>query len=134
MSGLNLASPRKGTYTASLAFTGDYEITVRRLWGMPANGKFRLHIIYHQGTPQEKHQIETITIGQTHTMKLVLANGRRTELAQIATISARPESKDQEIKSNNIMGKLRVHSKLEAVAFGLRHRLVEPPRTDETLY
>jgi DNA-binding NarL/FixJ family response regulator len=28
----------------------------------------------------------------------------------------------------NIMRKLRVHSKLEAVAFALRHRLVEPPR------
>ena len=34
----------------------------------------------------------------------------------------------------NIMGKLRVHSKLEAVAFALRHRLVEPPRADERLY
>ena len=30
----------------------------------------------------------------------------------------------------NIMGKLRVHSKLEAVAFALRHRLVEPPKAD----
>lgn len=30
----------------------------------------------------------------------------------------------------NIMGKLRVHSKLEAVAFALRFRLVEPPRAD----
>jgi DNA-binding NarL/FixJ family response regulator len=30
----------------------------------------------------------------------------------------------------NIMGKLRVHSKLEAVASGLRHRMVEPPRGD----
>jgi DNA-binding NarL/FixJ family response regulator len=34
----------------------------------------------------------------------------------------------------NIMGKLRVHSKLEAVAFALRHRLVEPPRADDTLF
>ena len=34
----------------------------------------------------------------------------------------------------NIMGKLRVHSKLEAVAFALRHRLVEPPRADDRLY
>jgi DNA-binding NarL/FixJ family response regulator len=34
----------------------------------------------------------------------------------------------------NIMGKLRVHSKLEAVAFALRHRLVEPPRNDDTVY
>ena len=30
----------------------------------------------------------------------------------------------------NIMVKLHVHSKLEAVAFGIRHRLVEPPRAD----
>jgi DNA-binding NarL/FixJ family response regulator len=34
----------------------------------------------------------------------------------------------------NIMGKLRVHSKLEAVAFALRHRLVEPPREQDALY
>lgn len=34
----------------------------------------------------------------------------------------------------NIMGKLRVHSKLEAVAFALRHRLVEPPKVDSSLY
>jgi len=34
----------------------------------------------------------------------------------------------------NIMGKLRVHSKLEAVAFALRHRLVEPPRYEDALY
>ena len=30
--------------------------------------------------------------------------------------------------AQNILGKLHVHSKLEAVAFALRHRLVEPPR------
>ena len=30
----------------------------------------------------------------------------------------------------NIMGKLHVHSKLEAVAFALRHKLVEPPRAE----
>jgi DNA-binding NarL/FixJ family response regulator len=34
----------------------------------------------------------------------------------------------------NIMGKLGVHSKLEAVAFALRHRLVEPPHADDSLY
>ena len=31
----------------------------------------------------------------------------------------------------NIMGKLRVHSKLEAVAFALRYGLVEPPRPED---
>ncbi len=34
----------------------------------------------------------------------------------------------------NIMGKLRVHSKLEAVAFALRHRLVDPPKAEDRLY
>jgi two-component system, NarL family, nitrate/nitrite response regulator NarL len=34
----------------------------------------------------------------------------------------------------NIMGKLRVHSKLEAVAFALRHGLVEPPKPEDALY
>ena len=34
----------------------------------------------------------------------------------------------------NIMGKLRVHSKLEAVAFALRNRLVEPPKAEDALY
>jgi DNA-binding NarL/FixJ family response regulator len=34
----------------------------------------------------------------------------------------------------NIMGKLRVHSKLEAVAFALRHGLVEPPKVEDALY
>ena len=32
------------------------------------------------------------------------------------------------------MMKLHVHSKLEAVAFGLRHRIIEPPRPDDRRY
>jgi DNA-binding NarL/FixJ family response regulator len=34
----------------------------------------------------------------------------------------------------NIMGKLRVHSKLEAVAFALRYRLVDPPRPNDAVH
>jgi DNA-binding NarL/FixJ family response regulator len=33
----------------------------------------------------------------------------------------------------NIMGKLRVHSKLEAVAFALKNRLVDPPQPEDAL-
>jgi DNA-binding NarL/FixJ family response regulator len=33
----------------------------------------------------------------------------------------------------NIMGKLRVHSKLEAVAFALKYRLVDPPKSEDAL-
>jgi hypothetical protein len=31
------------------------------------------------------------------------------------------------------MGKLRVHSKLEAVAFALKYRLVDPPKPEDAL-
>jgi DNA-binding NarL/FixJ family response regulator len=34
----------------------------------------------------------------------------------------------------NIMMKLHVHSKLEAVTVGLRHRIIEPPRPDDPRY
>jgi DNA-binding NarL/FixJ family response regulator len=34
----------------------------------------------------------------------------------------------------NIMAKLHVHSKLEAVTVGLRLRIIEPPHVDDTLY
>lgn len=34
----------------------------------------------------------------------------------------------------NIMMKLHVHSKLEAVTVGLRHRIIDPPRPDDGLY
>jgi DNA-binding NarL/FixJ family response regulator len=34
----------------------------------------------------------------------------------------------------NIMMKLHVHSKLEAVTVGLRHRIIDPPRPDDTRY
>jgi len=33
----------------------------------------------------------------------------------------------------NIMGKLRVHSKLEAVAFALKNQIVEPPRAEDAV-
>lgn len=34
----------------------------------------------------------------------------------------------------NVMMKLHVHSKLEAVTVGLRHRIIDPPRADDRLY
>jgi len=34
----------------------------------------------------------------------------------------------------NIMMKLHVHSKLEAVTVGLRHRIIDPPKADDRLY
>jgi hypothetical protein len=108
LSGLTLNSQRKATYTASLAFSGEYEIVIKRLWGQPAGGKIRLHIVHHEGTPQEKHRIETIAIDQQHSLKIVLANGRRTDLAQVVATGGKiRESKDNQVKGENVISKLR---------------------------
>ncbi len=106
LSGLTLSSQRKATYAASQAFSGEYQIGVKRLWGQPAAGQFRLEIIQHQGTPQEKRRVETFSIDQTFSMKIVLANGRRTDLAQVSTALPR-QSKDDAIQAESVMSKLR---------------------------
>ena len=78
----------------------------------------------------ERRQIEPLTPRELEVLR-ALAEGLSTpEICDRLFIA--PNTLRTHVQ--NIMGKLRVHSKLEAVAFGLRHRLVEPPRTDETLY
>src|SRR5262249_22057217 len=39
-------------YAAALAFPGEYQITVRRIWGEPLGGRARLEVVLNQGTAQ----------------------------------------------------------------------------------
>jgi hypothetical protein len=73
-----VAETQRESYVAAKAFSGDYQITVRRIWGRPLGGKATVEIIRHQGTPQEKRQRETIVFDRTHTLTMALADGRRT--------------------------------------------------------
>src|SRR5262249_11149708 len=41
------------SYAAAQAFPGEYQITVRRIWGEPLGGRARLEIILNQGTAEE---------------------------------------------------------------------------------
>ena len=78
----------------------------------------------------ERRQVEPLTPRELEVLK-TLAEGLSTpEICDRLFIA--PNTLRTHVQ--NIMGKLRVHSKLEAVAFALRHRLVEPPRSEETLY
>src|SRR5690349_12589181 len=78
----------------------------------------------------ERRQIEPLTPRELEVLR-ALAEGLSTpEICDRLFIA--PNTLRTHVQ--NIMCKLRVHSKLEAVAFALRHRLVEPPRTDEALY
>ena len=84
LTGGTLSQLTKFSYTAAQAFTGEYTIKVRRLWGQPLGGKARLEIIQHQGTAKADHRIETINVEEpVVTLKIKLEKGRRTALAVV---------------------------------------------------
>ena len=78
----------------------------------------------------ERRQVEPLTPRELEVLKTLAEDLSTPEICDRLFIA--PNTLRTHVQ--NIMGKLRVHSKLEAVAFALRHRLVEPPRSEETLY
>ncbi len=78
----------------------------------------------------ERRQIDPLTPRELEVLKALTEGLSTPEICDRLFIA--PNTLRTHVQ--NIMGKLRVHSKLEAVAFALRHRLVEPPRADDTLY
>ncbi len=78
---------------------------------------------------QERRQIEPLTPRELEVLRALTEGLSTPEICERLFIA--PNTLRTHVQ--NIMAKLRVHSKLEAVAFALRHRLVEPPKP-ETLY
>jgi tetratricopeptide (TPR) repeat protein len=101
LTGGTLSDPRKVSYVAAQAFSGEYEIKVRLLWGQPLGNKARLEIVRHQGTVKESRKIETISVdGPVVTLKVKLDDGRRTSLAVITPV----EYKRTEAKTDGEKG------------------------------
>lgn len=78
----------------------------------------------------DRKQVETLTPREIEVLRALTDGLSTPEICERLLIA--PNTLRTHVQ--NIMGKLRVHSKLEAVAFGLRHRLVEPPRYEDALY
>lgn len=78
----------------------------------------------------ERRQIEPLTPRELEVLRALTEGLSTPEICDRLFIA--PNTLRTHVQ--NIMGKLRVHSKLEAVAFALRNRLVEPPRAEDALY
>jgi DNA-binding NarL/FixJ family response regulator len=78
----------------------------------------------------ERRQVEALTPRELEVLRALTEGLSTPEISERLFIA--PNTLRTHVQ--NIMGKLHVHSKLEAVAFALRHRLVEPPRSDDSLY
>ncbi|HET7828812.1 MAG TPA: response regulator transcription factor [Candidatus Limnocylindrales bacterium] len=72
----------------------------------------------------ERTPVEALTPRELEVLKALVEGLSTPEICERLVIT--PNTLRTHVQ--NIMGKLHVHSKLEAVAFALRHRLVEPPR------
>jgi hypothetical protein len=98
--GDSLAEMGQETYLAAQAFTGDYEVTVERIWGQPVGNRAQLKIIRHQGTPQQEEELLTVDLKSSQPIKVRLKEGRRTETAYVAPPSTlRPEEQVVEASS-----------------------------------
>jgi DNA-binding NarL/FixJ family response regulator len=78
----------------------------------------------------ERRQVEPLTARELEVLRALTEGLSTPEICDRLFIA--PNTLRTHVQ--NIMGKLRVHSKLEAVAFALRHRLVEPPKSTDSLY
>jgi hypothetical protein len=86
--GDNLTETNSETYYAAQAFTGEYEISVDRVWGQPVGDKVQIQIVQYQGTPRERTRVETISLKDKLPIKIFLDEGRRTALAQVPARAA----------------------------------------------
>jgi hypothetical protein len=108
--GGTLTDLAKQSYVAAQAFSGEYEITVERVWGRPLGSKATVEVVRHQGTPQESRERHTIVLDRSHTLKVALAGGRRVTVASVPLTppgSATAETSAEEPSGNRVLNKLR---------------------------
>jgi tetratricopeptide (TPR) repeat protein len=100
-------------YVAAEGFPGEYEVTIRRLWGQPLGAKAKLKIIQHKGTPEQTERIETVVLDRDAKVRVVLDQGRRTSLA---SVSPAPQTPKSEAVAGRKAGSDKVFNKLRALA------------------
>ncbi len=73
------------SYVAAEAFSGSYEIRVKRVWGKPLGGKVNVYVTKHQGTPEQTRELHRLEFGPDGTayVKVHLDAGRRTDMAAV---------------------------------------------------
>jgi hypothetical protein len=107
--GDTLSQTNRETYILSEGFSGDYEVTVRRIWGRPLGSKAKLVIVQHQGTPDESRREVVVRLDQKYTFKVKLEGGRRTSVASVPPSETyRPQEKKEDVvRPSQILVKLR---------------------------
>ena len=110
--GDDLSNLNHKQYVAAQAFPGAYDITVERVWGRPLGAKVTVEIIQHQGTADERIDIQTLVIDKTNKLTVALDKGRRTSVASVPP----PSANDETVREDKAANPDRVLNKLRAMA------------------
>jgi tetratricopeptide (TPR) repeat protein len=95
-------------YVAAQALSGEYQVTVSRVYGDPLNKRARLIITQNAGTKSQSRRIEIIQLDKNVPIKLSLKDGRRTDLAAAAPAAQqRHEQPAATAKANSPFNDLR---------------------------
>jgi hypothetical protein len=107
--GDSMADHSREAYIAARAYPGEYQLTIRRVWGRPVGGKATLEIIQHQGTPRESHRRETVVFDRSQTTTIVLDEGRRTSAEYVPPPGVHQKLRRtvEELNGAQVMTKLR---------------------------
>lgn len=84
---------RSEVYTAASAFSGSYQVSVKKAFGQPVSNRARVKVTRFEGTPRQQIETFEIDMAARGPVEVKLAGGSRTELAAVTEELnyARPE-------------------------------------------
>jgi hypothetical protein len=120
-----LLEPNRETYVASEAFSGDYQVKIKRMWGRPQGSSAILQVVEHQGTADERIIFRQAIVADfektSPTKTITLKVGRRTSVASVSPtpmLSAPDDRKEKIEGGDQVLNKLRALSDPDLMGTG----------------
>jgi len=74
---------RSEIYTAAMAFSGTYKVSVKKVIGRPLGDEAKIKVTRFKGTPKENFDLIPIDLKSNGSIEIKLVGGSRTELATV---------------------------------------------------
>jgi hypothetical protein len=95
---------RSELYTAAMAFSGTYKVTVKRVMGRPLGDNAILKVTKFKGTPKESFDLIAVNLKDGKPVEIALKGGSRMELATVPEESEYRNTTTAAPASNNVSG------------------------------
>jgi len=93
-------------YVSAEAFSGQYVVSVDRVWGRPLGNRATIRVIHHQGTADQKTELHTIDLEKASSVTIRVENGRRGELMSMAPPTMAQDGGRKPERNDAVMARL----------------------------